>query len=874
METGLEPGERARTWHSLTPDGVVGLLGSDSLRGLSPSDASRRIDEFGPNQLFEPERWTRVRRVGRQFGDVLIWLLLVAAFASGFLIGAWVDAFAILAIVFLNAALGYVQETRADTALDSLKSLGAPRARLIRAGRAMEVDAEEVVPGDILVLSMGDRISADARVIEAAHLEMAEASLTGESLPVEKLTVPCEPEAVVGDRASMVFAGTTVARGRGRAIVVATGMNTEIGAIAASLSPTSPPSPLQRELARIGRRLAMVAVAAGVVVFGAGYAQDYPLETMALTGVALAVAAIPEGLPAVVTVTLAAGLRRMAQRHAIVRRLPAVEALGAVDVICTDKTGTLTRAELSVSVVRIAGSPNDLTVRDGGEAVTRLLSTSALCNDARLTGEAATGSPTEVALLRAALDAGIDVAELTARSPRLDEVAFDSSRKRMSTLNDGPAGMGLHMKGAPEVVLSHSSHAATEDGEILLTEALRRGFLADAERMARGGLRTLAVAAKSLEEVPVSLESEEAGLTYLGLVGLRDKIRSEVPEAVASAREAGVRTVMVTGDHQITAAAIADAAGLDDGQVMHGSELTKLGVPELTEVIGEHRAFARVDPIDKVKIVEAWRSSGATVAMTGDGVNDAPALRAADIGVSMGSGTDVAREASALVLTDDNYATIVHAIDEGRRVFHNIRNVVHYLLSANASEVIYVVVGFLFFGFLGEPLLAVQLLWINLLSDALPALALGLDSPAGDLMHGRPKSGRDILSPRNLSMLVAQGAVLAGAAVVTLLTGYYLLDLPFEEVRTMVFTTMVVSQLIHAVNVRVDGNMRLSPPDRLLVGAILSSLALQVLIVYTGAGHTLFSTVSLSSRGIATVLVASAMSMVAIRGFKVWTAGR
>lgn len=872
MEQGLEVGYSGQSWHARLPNDVVEALGSDVVRGLDRGVAERLLTEVGPNRLQEAERWIRTRRLGRQFRDVLIWLLLIAAFASGFLIGAWVDAIAIIAIVVLNAALGYAQETRADTALAQLKRLGAPTTTVVRSGLFAEVPADQVVPGDLLVLEIGDQIAADARVVESIHMEASEASLTGEAFPTGKSSEPVAVESVVADRMSMVFAGTTVARGRGKAIVVATGMETEIGRIAALMTQESPPTPLQVELGRIGRRLAIVAIAAGILVFGAGYAQNYPFESMALTGVALAVAAIPEGLPAVVTMTLAAGLRRMAQRHAIVRHLPAVEALGAVDVICTDKTGTLTKAQLAVTAIQVMGQAADVGDRSS-PAVRRLLETGALCNDAHETEAGYTGDPLEVALLSAAAEADIDRSALESSKPRVDECAFDSGRKRMSTIHSGENELELHVKGAPEVILARSSHVMTSEGPVPLSGDLRRQLLEDAEEMASRGLRTLGLAERVLADRPDSPADAEADLTYLGLVGLSDEVREEVPAAVASAREAGVRTVMVTGDHQVTASAVADSAGLDEGRVMHGSELREMNAAELADVIKDHRAFARVDPVDKVKIVEAWRASGATVAMTGDGVNDAPALHAADIGVGMGSGTDVARQASALVLTDDNYSTIVHAIDEGRRVFHNIRNVVHYLLSANASEVMYVVVGFFFFGFLGEPLLAVQLLWINLLSDALPALALGLDVPARDLMKGRPGSGRDILSGRNLTMLVAQGAVLAAAAVTALVGGYYLLDLPFPEVRTMVFTTLVLSQLVHAINVRTDGDSKLRPPGGLLLGAILSSTVLQIAIIYSGIGNTLFRTVPLSAAAALGVLAVTVLSFVAVRLLKVfvWT---
>jgi Ca2+-transporting ATPase len=864
QQVSIESEHRNRAWHAKPWQEVMASLGSDQGSGLSADEASARLVTYGPNELQHERSWPRLRRLGRQFADLLVWLLLIAAATSGFVLGAWVDAMAVAGIVVVNAVLGYVQEARAEGALEHLKSVQSPTARLIREGRYTEVAASEVVPGDIMVIDAGDVLAADGRIVENVRLEVAEASLTGESMPVEKTIDPVATNASVADRTSMVYSGTTVVRGRGRALVTATGAATEVGSIAASVADAPPPTPLQLELDRIGRRLAFVALAAGVLVFGAGLLQQYPLETMILTAVAMAVAAIPEGLPAVVTVTLAGGLRHMADQGAIVRRLPAVEALGAVDVICTDKTGTLTRGVLAVVRVSTpAGTPDDHEAKRilGGDR--RLLETAALCNDVRHTGAGYVGDPVEVALMEAAVSSGLDPESLHAEHPRVDEAGFDARRKRMSTLNRSNDGYVLHVKGAPEVVLARSNRMLTDRGVAPIDEDRRRDLEAEAEQMARDGLRALAFAFRPVDDRPDNPIDVESDLVYLGLVGLSDELRPEVPASVEGAAQAGVRTVMVTGDHLTTARSVAKEVGID-GRAMHGSRLRTISDEELADEIDEYAVFARVDPVDKVKIVHAWRGAGSTVAMTGDGVNDAPALNSADIGVAMGSGTDVSRESAALVLTDDNYATIVNAIAEGRRIFHNLRNVVHYLLSANTSEVLYMVIGFVFFGYLGEPLIAVQLLWINLLSDALPALALGMDFPSRDLMRDAPRSGRDILSPRNIAVLVVQGATLAAASLLVLLLGHFVMELAYPEVRTMVFSTLVLAQLLHAVNVRAN-DRHVSWPRAPLLGAIGLSFLLQLLIIYTGFGQRTFQIVALSPVALLLVLGASALSMVAVR---------
>lgn len=854
-----------QAWSARHLDDLLAELETHLEHGLKSAEASARLDVYGPNRISEPARWTRLKRLASQFNDVLIWLLLAAAVVSGFVLGSWVDSGAIAAIVVLNAAIGYAQESRADSALESLRELEAPVATVVRDGVVSSIDARRLVPGDVVLVEVGDQVPADGRLGQAVRLAANEAALTGESIPVVKSTEPTPKGVGVGDQTSMLFAGTTVVSGRGKLVVTQTGPSTEMGQIAALFSQGQPTTPLQLELARVGRRLGVVALGAATIIFGAGVIRSFPIETMALTAVALAVAAIPEGLPAVVTVSLAGGLQRMARRNAIVRRLPAVETLGAVDVICTDKTGTLTANELKVGEIVLADGRTglELLATDGG-APGALASAAALCNDVYSSREGLIGDPTEIALIEALRQAGISHEDLREIAPRLDEAGFDGRRKRMSTLHPAGDEYVLYTKGAPEVVIARSSSFFGADGPVSLDESKRAKQHRIAERLAADGMRTLAFALRRLPDRPEDPADEEAELCLIGLVGLNERIRPEVPSAIERAGEAGVNTVMVTGDHATTARAVAHAVGLGDGQLMEGHDLSATTAEELTPQIADYRVFARVDPADKVKIIDAWKRSGATVAMTGDGVNDAPALHRADIGVAMGSGTDVARESSAMVLADDNYATIVTAIAEGRRIFNNLRNVVHYLLSANASEVIYVLTGFLIFGHLGEPLLAVQLLWINLMSDAMPAISLGMDLPTRDVMKDRPGQGRDVLSARNVGLLLGQGTILAAAAVLAMVIGSFGFDLDHVAVRTMVFSTLVFSQLLHALSVRAGaGPWR--RPGRLMFWSLLGAAALQFLVVYTPVGQQILRTVPLDAGAMAVTIGASVLSMLLVR---------
>ncbi|MFH1103713.1 MAG: cation-translocating P-type ATPase [Actinomycetota bacterium] len=844
-------------WHAMSIGEVAAVVGTDVRHGLTTDTAVRRLAEHGPNQLEAAHGPGTIRLLLEQLSSALVWLLLVAAAVSGFLLEEWLDAGVIGAIVVLNTLLGFFQEARAERALNRLREMAAPEAVVVRDGQRARVPAIDLVPGDLVVLEAGVKIAADARVVDAAHLEVEESSLTGESLPTVKQTDPVAADGSLGDRRSMVFSGTTVAAGRGIAVVVETGSDTEFGRIAGALSVEEPPTPLQVELDRVGKRLAVLALGTAGIVFLAGWWRGYSAETMFLTAVALAVAAIPEGLPAVVTITLAGGVQRMARRNAIVRRLPAVEALGAATVICTDKTGTLTHNALRVVEVIVADERWSLERLDVADRrAQRFVEVASWCNDARPSSGGWIGDATEVALLVAVAAVGEDPEGLRAVAPRVDEFAFDSRRKRMSTVHRVGERLVVAVKGAPEVVVGAASAIEEAGGSVLLDEARRDTILGQATELAERGLRTLALAYRDAAEPPTGSAAAERDLVLVAIVGMSDTVRSEAEPAVRQARRAGINVVMVTGDHAVTAGAIATSVGiLEGGEVMPGDRLRDIDVDTLALEVDRYRVFSRIDPLDKVKIVEAWRKRGAIVAMTGDGVNDAPALRAADIGVAMGSGTDVAKEAAAIVLADDNFATIVAAVREGRTIFANLKRVVWYLLACNASEVFVMLIGFLVFGGLGDPLLATQLLWINLITDGLPALALGVDPAAADVMTRPPEAARDVLG--DWGRLLRRSSVLAAATVATLVVGHFWLGYEWPTVRTMVFSTLVLVQLGHAyeVRARVEGR-----GNRLLAWSLAVSASLQALVIYLPVGHSLFETVSLPLAGVGVVAVLATVS--------------
>ncbi|MBI2372337.1 MAG: HAD-IC family P-type ATPase, partial [Deltaproteobacteria bacterium] len=736
-------------WHVRTAEEVLLALGS-SRQGLSSAEAARRLAEHGPNRLQEapgPRPW---QIFVAQFANFLIALLVIATVVSAVL-GEWLDAIVIFAIVLASAILGFVQEYRSERALEALKKMTAPVARLLRDGEESEVPAEGLVPGDLLLLAAGDRVPADARLVESPVLKVDEAALTGESAPVTKHSgrvLP--PETALGDRVNMVYTATVVTYGHARGVVTATGMQSEFGKIARMLqSVQEEPPPLAQKMDQIGKRLGVACLAISAVVVGLGLLRGHPLLEMFIWGVSLAIAAVPEALAAVVTGALAIGVQRAARRKAVIRRLPAVETLGCTTVICSDKTGTLTKNEMTVRRLYVNGAPVEITgagyepvgefrsngtsLSAGADAGLRaLLLGAALCNDARLVQQNGQwriqGDPTEGALVVAAAKANLRLEQLHPAYPRLGEVPFESERKRMTTVHRSPEGEELaFVKGAPELLLERCTHALREGAVVPLTEADRQAVLQANEAMARDALRVLGVARRPYA-MPAGgeLEAEavERDLTFLGLLGMIDPPREEVREAIRACRRAGIRPVMVTGDHRLTATAVARELGLlaDGGQagdarhVLEGRDLDRLGAEELAARVEDVAVYARVSPEHKLKIVEAWQARGHVVAMTGDGVNDAPALKRADIGVAMGiTGTEGSKEAADMVLLDDNFATIAAAVEEGRLIYDNIKKFLTFLLSANIGEVLLLGVA----GFVGLPLplLALQILWVNLTTD-------------------------------------------------------------------------------------------------------------------------------------------------------------
>ncbi len=854
---------------------------SDLNQGLSSHDARRRLAEHGPNSLVEERRPTRLHIFIRQFANTMTAVLGVAAGVT-LLVGDPVDTAVISVIVVLNAAVGYVQEYRAEQAMAALKQLSAGTARVLRDGRVDEVLVSELVPGDIVELAAGDMVPADLRLVEVHNLRVNEAALTGEAEPSAKTAERIEPtnRPAVGDQHNMAFKGTAVTFGRGRGLTVATGMATELGQIATLLQAHAVEhTPLQRRLAVLGRRMAAGALVICAVVFAAGVAKGEPVEVMFLTAVTLAVAAIPEGLPAIVTVALALGAKRMAARRAVIRRLPAVETLGSVTVICSDKTGTLTENRMMVQQVwtpaglyTVTGSgyapEGEVTASDHDEVLDRHLTEiadiAAACNDATLRppGEAhadwqITGDPTEGALVTLAAKLGVDQAELRRRLPRTAEIGFDADRRRMTTVHRRDGTWWVAVKGAPTALLplldAADAPLARAAGEV-------------GDRLAGEGYRVLAFASRGAETLVEPLEGIEHGLRLAGLVAIADPPRTEAPAAVAACRAAGITPVMITGDHPSTAQAIARRLGfLEDGatEIMTGDELASLSREELRDRIGHVTVFARTNPEQKLRIVDGWKDRGAIVAMTGDGVNDAPALRRADIGVAMGLiGTDVSKEAADMVLADDNFATIVHAVEEGRRIYDSIRRFVRYLLTTNSGE-IWVMFLAPFLG-LPLPLLPIQILWINLVTDGPPAVALGLEPAEPDTMRRGPRPPKESILAGGLWQHAVWVGLLMAAVVLPLQAVARAAGWPWQ---TMVFTTLALLQLGHALAVRSEQQslFRLGHRSNPWIGrAVGFSAVAQLATVYVPALRGVFDTDPLTLVQLAVVLILSTTAFVAV----------
>ena len=829
--------------HSKTREEVLKSLSSNAERGLTSSQVAELQGKFGPNKLSESKKKTNLQRFLEQFKDVMIIILLLAA-AVSFVVACFghdpmefFEPALILLIVVLNAVLGVVQESKAEKALDALKNMSAPHARVLRDGAEQVIDASGLVPGDIIRLEAGDFVPADARLLKSAGLKSEESALTGESVPSEKdAEAAVEEKAPLGDRDNMVFSGCSVTYGTATAVVTGTGMQTEMGKIAGMLAgEQDTQTPLQQKLSQLGKYLGFVALAACAVIFVVGLINGIHVLEIFMTSVSLAVSAIPEGLPAIVTIVLAIGVQRMVKKNALIRRLPAVETLGSASVICSDKTGTLTQNRMTLTKVWVEGQQGLEAVSEGNSQMARhLLTLGTLCCDGSVTygadgKETHIGDPTETAILVAAHKNGLEQEALNGKYPRLGELPFDSDRKLMTSVNQMEGKTVVIVKGAFDVMA-----ARCVKGDL---EAAREKN----DEMSRQALRVLAVGYKVIPSLPEELTSEalENGLTLLGLVGMIDPPRPEAKAAVATCRKAGIKPVMITGDHVVTASAIAKELGIlgPEDRAITGAELDAMDDKTLDENVEHIAVYARVSPENKIRIVKAWQKKGQVVSMTGDGVNDAPALKAADIGCAMGiTGTDVAKGAADMTLTDDNFATIVDAVREGRGIYANIKKVVGFLLGTNIGEVLTVFFAMILWH--KTPLLSMQLLWINLVTDSLPAISLGMEAVESDVMEHRPKPKDEGIFAHGLGVqVVLQGCMFALLTLIAFVLGERYGG-SLEAGQTMAFLVLSLTQIVQAFNMRSQHSLFVIGPftNHKLNWAALASLLLVCLVLFTPVG--------------------------------------
>ncbi len=881
----IQPSSHSQSvqWHLLTADAALGRLESGP-EGLAENEAQARLAAHGPNALIERGGKSPLAILKDQFVSVMV-LLLIGAGAVSVVLREYTDATAILAIVILNAVLGFYQEYRAERAMQALKSLAVPTVRVRRGGHVTELSARELVPGDIVLLEAGSHVPADGRLLEAVNLRVQEATLTGESEPVEKTSEPLpEGDRALGDRRNIAYMGTAVVAGRGSIAVTGTGMSTELGRIADMLQGVErEPTPLQRRMAQLSRGLLLAVLGLVVIVFVIGLVQHKAdIRVLILTAISMAVAAVPEALPAVVTIALALGAQRMLRRHALMRRLPAVETLGSVDVICSDKTGTLTENRMTVTVLDVLGHrlevTSDTTSIDTEKlgvpvtAVEMLLLGGALCNDAVLEigtdgRHRAIGDPTEGALVVAASRFGFSKSELEQALPRIAEVPFSSERKRMTTVHrldggkGGRAGQVLAaavgnsryaaiMKGAVDVILTDATGVLAGDAATPMGPEIRGRIAAANDRLARSGMRVLGLAVRPLTEMPATVDEStvERDMVFVGMVAMIDPARAEVKDAVATCRAAGVRPVMITGDHPLTARYIAaelEMAGVD-AEVLTGIDLSRTSTAELQDIVERTSVYARVAPEHKLAIVEALQKKGHVVAMTGDGVNDAPALRRADIGVAMGiTGTDVSKEAADMVLLDDNFATIVAAVEEGRVIYDNIRKFLKYTLTSNAGEIWVMLLA----PFLGMPmaLLPVQILWVNLVTDGLPGLALTVEPAERNTMQRRPYHPSDNIFGRGLAIDVVWVGLMMG--LTSLAVGFLSWRMGSDHWQTMIFTTLTMGQMGNALATRSECDSLFSrgrKANYLLYATVILTLGLQLAVTYLPFLQRVFYTLALT----------------------------
>ncbi|AKB75932.1 Cation-transporting ATPase, E1-E2 family [Methanosarcina lacustris Z-7289] len=885
-----------------------------SEEGLSSEEAEKRLGEYGKNELKEKEKISIFRLFLSQFKSILIFILIIASIVSA-LLGETIDAIVILFTVFLAGVLGFVQEYRAEKAIELLKSLTSPEAVVIRNGTEKKISSTELVPGDIILLQTGDRIPVDARINKEFNLKVDESSLTGESVPVQKITDSLPADTPGTDRKNMVYAGTAVVYGRGRAVVTATGMKTSFGELAGLLGTIERSrTPLQESLDKFGRWIggATLVIVAFVAVLGV--LSGFPPLDMFLWGVALAVAAIPEALPAVVTVGLGLGVRRMVKRHALVRKLPSVETLGATDVICTDKTGTLTQNKMTVEKIYVNGQTLNVTgngynpegkflkgdseVPEDDKHLRIFLLGAALCNDSNLyeeDGWKITGDPTEAALVVAAAKAGFEKSKLDRKYPRLGEIPFSSESKRMTTFNkleDNPENflnseLVTFSKGAPEVILA-SCTKIFQNGEMkALTPEQAQEISEQVKELANQALRVMALSFRPLEESfspekvsfrEIPVEKIEEDMVFSGLIGMRDPPREEVKTAIKTCEDAGIKTVMITGDHKVTAAAIARELRIlkENDLTLTGSELDSLDESEFENKVEKVSVYSRVYPIHKLRVIEALKKKGHVVAMTGDGVNDAPALKAADMGIAMGiTGTDVSKEASSMILADDNFASIVSAVEEGRNIFKNIKNFITYGLTAHIGEVLIVLIAIL--GWQILPLLAVQILWINLITDGLPPMALSVEPPDRGLMKQKPRNVEEgLITRREIVAGLGLGGLIASQALIVLVWALNS-GVPISKLQTMIFTLVVFSEMFNAFNWRSDRYSVFSLglfTNKPLVYAVLTTVILQLIVVYIPFLQFAFRTVPLSLSELGSITALASTTLISMEIVKYLNARR
>ena len=862
-------------WHSHTPQEVLNELQVDPSVGLTSDMVAARLQEHGENRLQDQKPLTFLQRFTKQMKDTMVVILLIAAALSlviclynQFFLGEpgdWIEPIIIVLIVMLNAALGVIQESRAEAALAALKNLSAPQARVRRDGTITTLSSCELVPGDIVELEAGDIVPADCRILEAYSLRSNESALTGESLPVEKTADSTYDNITpLAERTNMLYASCGITAGRAVAVVVATGMRSEMGHIASLLEgEKETDTPLQHKMAQLGKILGFLALIVCVIIFVVGLFFRLPLMDMFMTAVSLAVAAIPEGMPAIVTIVLALGVQRMVKQNAIIRRLPAVETLGSASVICSDKTGTLTQNRMTLRRAYVNNQMVDLDGIKQTAGLEQLIRLAALCTDAEIVTEDGCnkliGDPTETAILAYLRIIGYDKSELLEDMPRIGELPFDSERKRMTSVHVAGDQAIVIVKGAPESVLP------------LCTKGHIESTAAANTAMAQNALRVLAVAYKLLDTAPAIYDEDtlECDLTLAGLVGMIDPPRAEVKDAISDCDTAGIRTVMITGDNVVTASSIAKELGIlhEDEAAITGQQLESMSDEELEENIAQYRVYARVTPTDKIRIVKAWQKRGAVVAMTGDGVNDAPALKAADIGCAMGiTGTDVAKSAADITLTDDNFATIVDAAREGRGIYDNIRKAIGFLLSCNLGEILTVFIAML--AWHKTPLLPIHLLWINLVTDSLPALALGVEAPEKDIMRRPPRRRSESLFAGGVGLnAVWQGVMFGVLTLIAFVVGKQTND---ALGSTMAFATLAIGQLVHAMNMRSSHSLfRVGFHTNLyMLGAFFASLVLLLAVLLIPGLQGIFSLVAMNGASWGVVIGLSLAPLVIMEAYK------